>query len=451
MRSPITAFALRRRFPVDPRFGEMWQLDNTGQTGGQLDADIDAPFAWDITQGSGSTVVAVIDTGVNFAHPDLAANMWVNADEVPGDGVDNDNNGYVDDFHGYDFINGDGNPMDDQGHGTHVAGTIGAVGNNGIGVTGINWNVQIMALKFLGPDGSGTSSDAIEAIHYAVTNGATVSNNSWGGDPPSQAMRDAIAFARSAGHIFVTAAGNGNAFAVGQDNDVTPFYPASYNLDNVIAVAATITTITWLGFSNFGATHVDLAAPGVNILSTTLDGGYGLNTGTSMATPHVAGVTALVQDLNPQLDYLQVIQQVLNSVDPLPSLYGVIATGGRLNVANAVGNPEPPPPPPIPASLPMFEDVADGAADFLRPQVGTWSAGSGEYHATAIGQNHDLFAVSTVDLADPLPANVDVQATVNADAGLVQFLGIVLSNHLENGYLAFDYQVLMISSSRART
>ena len=224
--------------PSDPRLADMWGLENTGQTAGTIDADIDAAAAWDVTTGSRSTVVAVIDTGVDYTHPDLATNIWVNADEIAGDGVDNDNNGYTDDVHGYDFINRDGDPMDDQGHGTHVAGTVGAAGDNGLGVTGVNWNVQLMALKFLGADGSGTTADAIEAIYYARDNGADVINASWGGDPYSQALYDAIAAARDADQIFVAAAGNGNAFGIGINNDESPFYPSGYDLENVLAVAA---------------------------------------------------------------------------------------------------------------------------------------------------------------------------------------------------------------------
>ncbi|HJQ80684.1 MAG TPA: S8 family peptidase, partial [Lacipirellulaceae bacterium] len=195
---------------TDPRFSEQWDFHNAGQSGGTIDADIDAPEAWDVTTGTGRTLVAVIDTGVDYRHPDLAANIWVNADELPGNNIDDDNNGYVDDVHGYDFYNNDGNPLDDHNHGTHVAGTIGAVGNNGSGVAGVNWDVQIMALKFLGSDGSGTTSDAIEAVRYAVANGAQISNNSWGGDPFSQSLFDAIREARDAGHVFVAAAGNGD-------------------------------------------------------------------------------------------------------------------------------------------------------------------------------------------------------------------------------------------------
>ena len=289
--------------PSDARFDEQWALHNEAQTGGIVDADIDAPEAWDVITGTGATIVAVIDTGVDYRHPDLAANIWVNVDEIPGDGIDNDNNGYVDDVHGYDFFNEDGDPLDDHNHGTHVAGTIGAVGNDGIGIAGVNWNTQIMALKFLGADGSGTTSDAIEALRYAVDNGAHISNNSWGGDPYSQALYDAIRDARDANHIFVAASGNGDWIGFGIDNDAQPFYPASFDLDNVVAVAATDDRDAKAIFANYGLTSVDIAAPGVDILSTTINGTYGLSSGTSMATPHVAGALSLVRDLDPTQSY----------------------------------------------------------------------------------------------------------------------------------------------------
>jgi subtilisin family serine protease/subtilisin-like proprotein convertase family protein len=322
--------------PNDPQYSSLWGLHNTGQTGGTPDADIDAPEAWDLTTGTSSTIVAVIDTGVDYNHPDLAANIWTNEDEISGDGIDNDGNGYVDDIHGYDFINEDGNPLDDQGHGTHVAGTIGAVGNNGVGVTGINWNVQIMALKFLGADGSGSTSDAIQALNYAVAMGAQLSNNSYGDTQFSQAFRNALEAARQAGHIFVAAAGNN-----GTNNDgASPFYPASYDAANVIAVAASDHNDRLASFSNFGATTVDLAAPGVDIRSTTPGNAYGTSSGTSMASPHVAGVVGLVRGLHPEWTYQQVIDQVLSSVDFPPALEGVTATGGRLNAARAVGVPD---------------------------------------------------------------------------------------------------------------
>ena len=322
--------------PNDPRFDSLWGLNNTGQTGGVADADIDAPEAWDITTGGGSAIVAVIDTGVDYTHPDLAPNMWVNQGEIAGNGMDDDGNGYVDDVYGYDFFNNDADPMDDHSHGTHVSGTIGAAGDDGIGVAGINWNVQIMGLKFLDAQGSGSTSDAIRALDYAVANGATISNNSWGDTEYSQALYDAISAARDAGHIFVTAAGNGNWIGFGLDNDAQPFYPCNYDLDNIVTVAAVDHTDAKAIFSNYGRTTVDLGAPGVGILSTISGGGYGYMDGTSMATPHVTGALALVQDLSPELSYSQVIGTVLSSVDPLPSMDGITVSGGRLNVGSAV-------------------------------------------------------------------------------------------------------------------
>jgi subtilisin family serine protease/subtilisin-like proprotein convertase family protein len=321
--------------PNDPRFGDLWGLHNTGQRSGTPDADIDAPEAWDNHTGNGSTIVAVIDTGVDYTHPDLAANMWINPGEIPGNGIDDDGNGFVDDIYGYDFVNNDSNPMDDHYHGTHVAGTIGAVGNNGIGVAGVAWRVQIMALKFLDATGSGDLGAAIRAIDYAVANGATISNNSWAGGGFYQPLYNAIANAGASGHLFVAAAGNDNI-----NTDQTPVYPASYNLPNIISVAATTRNDTRSGFSNYGVTTVDLGAPGSDILSTMPNNSYAYLSGTSMAAPHVAGVAALVQDLNPSWKHAEIKQQILATVDAIPAMAGITVTGGRLNAAAAaVGDP----------------------------------------------------------------------------------------------------------------
>jgi subtilisin family serine protease len=318
--------------PNDPMFSSLWGLHNTGQNGGTADADIDAPEAWDIVTGAGSVIVAVIDTGVKWDHVDLAGNMWTNTDEVPGNGVDDDGNGYIDDVRGWDFVNNDNNPMDDNGHGTHVAGTIGAVGNNSIGVVGVVWDVQIMPLKFLSGSGGGTTSNAILAIRYAHRNGATVTNNSWGGGGYSQALYDAIKEGRDVyDAVFVAAAGN-----AGRNTDGSPFYPASYDLSNIISVAATDRNDLLASFSNYGVVTVDLGAPGVAITSTWYNGGYGTISGTSMASPHVAGAVAMVRAYFGNYDYAQAIQQILDSVDPLASLNGKVKTGGRLNLYRAV-------------------------------------------------------------------------------------------------------------------
>ena len=322
--------------PNDPRYPEIYGLNNTGTDGGLVDADIDAPEAWGVTTGDASTVVAVIDTGVDVKHPDLKNNIWVNEDEVPDNGVDDDGNGYVDDVNGWDFFNDDNSVFDaagDDRHGTHIAGTIAAEGNNDVGVTGINWQAKVMPLKFVGPE-HGSVSGAIEALNYAVANGATISNNSYV-EPYSRAFYDAIKAADTKGHLFVAAAGN-----EARDSDVTARYPSSYDLPNIIAVAATDNKDSLASFSNFGATSVDLAAPGTSVLSTLPTGWphtYGLGSGTSMATPHVAGVATLVKSNRPDLDADGIKDRILSSVDPKPGLAGKTATGGRLNAAKAVG------------------------------------------------------------------------------------------------------------------
>ncbi|HEY9725652.1 MAG TPA: S8 family serine peptidase [Chroococcales cyanobacterium] len=335
---PNYNIVLETTIPNDPSVNQLWGLNNTGQTGGTPDADIDAPEAWDIQTGN-SVVVGVIDTGVDYTHPDLINNMWTNQAEFNGSpGVDDDGNGYVDDIHGYDFVNNDGDPFDDNGHGTHVSGTIAAEGNNGIGVSGVSWSSEIMALKFLDASGSGTTFDAIEAIEYATMMGAQITNNSWGGGGYSQALYDAIAAAGAAGQLFIAAAGNNS-----NNNDVNPSYPASYNLDNVISVAATDSNDQLASFSNYGATSVDVAAPGVNIYSTIPGGGYASYSGTSMATPHVTGVASLIWAQDPTLTAQEVKERILATADPIAALQGKTLTGGRLNAYNALTNTEPAP------------------------------------------------------------------------------------------------------------
>ena len=328
--------------PNDPRFDELWGLNNTGQSSGTPGADISAVEAWDITTGSSSVLVGVIDEGIQITHPDLAANIWVNPGEIAGNGIDDDGNGFIDDINGWDFFNNDNSvfdgPSDD--HGTHVAGTIGAVGNNSTGVTGVNWNVTIMSLKFLGPTG-GSTADAISAIEYAQDKGVPVTSNSWGGGGFSQALKDAI---DACNCVFVAAAGND-----GQNTDVTPHYPSSYTSSNVISVASTTRTDARSSFSNFGATSVDLGAPGSSILSTVPTNTYGLKSGTSMATPHVSGVVALLLANDPSLTTAQLKSAILDNVDLISSMSGITVTGGRLNAAAALGAAPPPPPPPPPS------------------------------------------------------------------------------------------------------
>ena len=323
--SPNYELRLSTTAPNDPSYSQLWGL--SASTG------IDAPRAWALSEGTRDVVVAVIDTGIDYTHPDLANNMWVNLQETPGNGIDDDANGYVDDIHGANTITSaasPGNPMDDNSHGTHVAGTIGAEGNNSIGVVGINQQVRLMALKFLDSDGSGNTSDAIKAIDYLVAMknrgdvNVRVVNNSWGGGGFSSPLKAAIERANAAGIIFVAAAGNSNA-----DLDSNPSYPASYEVSNIVSVAALTIGQQRASYSNYGATSVHLAAPGSGILSTTPGNTYSSFSGTSMAAPHVTGALALLLGYQSSLTNAQVVQRLLESGREIAGLVDP-STGVRL-------------------------------------------------------------------------------------------------------------------------
>ena len=303
--------------------------DGTG-TAGTAGDDIGAIAAWQHGTGSPSVVVADIDSGLDTAHPDLAPNLWVNPGEncsgCRSDGVDNDGNGYVDDWRGWDFVENDNVTNDPAKHGTHTAGTIGAAGDNGIGVIGVDPHVSLMPLRFLGGNGVGTTADAVEAMLYAARNGARVINGSWGGGEYSQAMVDALAEADVDGALYVASAGN-------SANDAA-FYPAATDLPNVISTAATDQSDGLAWFSTFGDT-VDLAAPGVHVLSTWPGGGYQYADGTSMAAPHVSGSAALLFSQHPGATPETVKALLFATVKQLPSLQGKVLTGGRLDLGAA--------------------------------------------------------------------------------------------------------------------
>ena len=317
------------RIPNDIRYQSLWGMNNTGQTGGTGDADIDAAEAWSVRTDAGSIIVAVIDTGIDYHHEDLAENIWVNNLEASGQaGVDDDGNGYVDDLYGYDFYNEDGDPLDDNGHGTHVSGTIGAVGDNGHGVAGIAWDIQLMGLKFLNADGGGYTSDAVRAVNYARQMGAKVINASFGGGGYSRAMNDAIRAFGDEDGIFVAAAGN-----EGENNDANPSYPVGYDLPNIIAVGASDSNDRLASWSNYGVNSVDIVAPGVSILSTLPNDRYGTYSGTSMATPHVAGAAALIWAAHSDWSHSEVISAIYDNADPV--LLDSV-THGRLNLNSAI-------------------------------------------------------------------------------------------------------------------
>jgi subtilisin family serine protease len=326
--------------PNDVHFGLQWGMHNIGQSGGTEDADLDGPEAWDVETGNSSIVVAVLDTGVALDHEDLAGNLWMNngedwVDGSPGNnGVDDDGNGRVDDYYGWDFANGDNDPDDDSdGHGTHVAGIIAAEGNNGMGITGVCWRASLMSLKTHNAEGIGLVSDEIEAIDYAIEKGAQVINASFGGSSFSQLEYDAIKRAGEAGVLFVAGAGN-----LGTDNDTNPVYPASHDLDNIISVAASDQNDHLGGSSNYGIGSVDVAAPGVNVYSTTVGNSYQYRSGTSMAAAHVSGLASLIWSEDFGMTCAQVKDRILNSVDFQNSLNGLLSTGGRVNAYNAYSN-----------------------------------------------------------------------------------------------------------------
>lgn len=329
----------------DPMSGSLWGLANTGKNEpksngrnsspeGKAGADIDAKRAWEITKGDKRVVIAVIDTGVDYNHPDLKDNMWVNEAELNGlPGVDDDGNGIVDDVYGARFHDSvaSGNPMDGNGHGTHCAGTIAATHNNGIGVAGVMANASIMPVKFLTDAGSGTTADAVMAVDYATRMGADIMSNSWGGGGASQALEDAIRAANDAGIIFTAAAGNS-----GTNNDTSPHYPSNYNVPNVISVAAHDYADVLADFSCFGKRTVHVAAPGRNILSTVPNNGYEVYSGTSMATPHVTGVVGLllshVGKMNPED-----VRERLMETSHFSRYYSTKVRGaGRVNAYNVL-------------------------------------------------------------------------------------------------------------------
>lgn len=371
--------------PTDAKYidGTLWALRNSGQNGGVDGADINVSRpglggtnAWDISVGSSDVVVAVIDTGVRYTHRDLVTQMWVNPGEIAGNGADEDGNGYIDDVHGLNAILDSGDPFDDHDHGTHVAGTIAAAANDDNGHVGIAWKVKIMALKFIRnaeQGGYGLTSDAIQCLQYAVSKGVKLSNNSWGGGPFEQTLFDAIQQARDKGHLFVAAAGNDSS-----DTDLDPAFPADYELDNVISVAAIDRKDKLASFSNFGRNTVDLGAPGVEIYSSTSgsDTEYQVFAGTSMASPHVTGVAALCLSANPKASVLELRERLLSTVSPVESLKGRTVTGGRLN------------------ALAALQATADGVLEVsVTPAPGTSSQ-----PAELLAGSKTLFTVRVTDL-----------------------------------------------------
>ena len=319
--------------PNDPQFGEQWALSNTGQNAGVAGADVNGPATWDLTTGNRDVVLGIIDTGVLYTHPDLQANVWNNTLEIPNNNIDDDGNGYVDDVHGINAINKKGDPLDDNGHGSHVSGIMGAEANNGIGVSGINQKVSIVGCKFLDADGGGSLGDALTCMEYMVKLkrrpdvpvNLVATNNSWAGGDYSQAMMDAIHSHRDAGILFMAAASND-----GLNNDTEGTYPANYPSANIISVAATDHKDELAYFSNHGRHSVHVGAPGVDILSTYLGNKYETLSGTSMATPYVTGMAGVIKSYNPSLDWRGIKNLIIAGGKPINSLQGKTISGRRL-------------------------------------------------------------------------------------------------------------------------
>lgn len=355
--NPVILDAPQQSKGADPLYAKQW---------GMVDNGVES--AWNKTRGSREMIVAVLDTGVDYNHEDLIANMWRNPGEIPNNGIDDDNNGYIDDVVGWDFVSNDNKPYDliveplqmlfgggNPGHGTHCAGNIAATADNAKGVAGVAPNVKIMALRFISEKGSGTTADAIKAIRYAVDNGALITSNSWGGegdptDPDSEnkALQEAIAYAEQKGTLFVAAAGNGRkGVGYNMDSDKSPVLPASYNFDSIVSVAAIDVNDNLGAFSNFRTELVDLGAPGVAVFSTTVDNNYsdividkfGFKAtwdGTSMAAPHVAGAAALYWSQYPTKTWQEVKKALLESTEPAAPLQGKVKTNGKLKVENLI-------------------------------------------------------------------------------------------------------------------
>jgi subtilisin family serine protease len=336
------------RTPDDLYFSQQWGLQNMGFVGqGKPGSDIGATRAWEFTTGSDDLVVAVIDTGVDLSHEDLAPNAWVNRGERAGNGVDDDNNGFIDDVNGWNFVSSRPTTYENPDldwHGTHVSGIIGAAGNNGIGVTGVAWNVKIMSLKFIGAT-SGNTGDAVKAINYAMEQkrrgvNVRVINASWGGPFESASLKSAIQAAGDAGILFVCAAGNGGTDEKGDNLDNIGWYPAVWSRDipSIISVTAIDSADKIASFSNYGRATVQVAAPGFLVYSTAPGNKYGWGTGTSMATPHVTGIAALLFSRTPSLSASQARQRIVSTADPVASLVSVVTGSGRANAYNALSN-----------------------------------------------------------------------------------------------------------------
>lgn len=409
---------IRLHYTEDPDFDKQWALHNTGQDDGLLDVDLNGPEMWEELPGDNSIVTVVIDTGINYKHPDLRKRVWVNKGEIPNNGIDDDNNGVIDDYHGFNAIAANGDPMDDNGHGTHCAGIIAAEGGNGIGTVGVNPLGTVMGCKFLSASGNGSTSGAIDCLHYVrdlktrKENPVNIvaTSNSWGGGPPSQALEEAIKEHLQLGILFIAAASND-----GLNNDETESFPANYNLANIISVAATDRKDNLADFSNYGKRTVHVGAPGVEIYSTVLGNGYEKIDGTSMATPFVAGLANMIKASNPNLNYTQIKNLILAGGVPNPSLAGKTISGRRIRAIDRNGL----------GSLSCRDQVITGRLSPSRDRL-----------LVAVGQNV-LFSAININCSEP---NGSLTVPVSPHGSLMlSDSGLGLDSALNDGVYSYEW------------
>ncbi len=447
---PNYTYHLHETIPNDADFSKLWGQKNTGQVmkkwptdalqTGTAGADMKLTEAWGMTTGSATVVVAVIDTGVNYLHPDLAPNIWVNTDETAGDRLDNDGNGFVDDIQGWNFSNDTNDPMDVDGHGTHVAGTIAASGNDGLGVAGAMWQARIMPLTIFNPTGNVVgATDCMDAIQYANANGAHVINNSWGGEGYSQALKDVI---DASSAVVVCSAGN-----AGWDMAVRKNYPACYDSPNVISVAASDNQDMLSGFSNYGTLEVDVAAPGEYIWSTVLGAGYDYKDGTSMAAPQVSGLAGLVKAWSPGLTNIQIRNRILSNVDVVANLGGKVAMNGRINALKTLQNP--------PAAFPVESVTLDKEALTLNLKGATASLAATVLPANASinaviysSSNSKVASVSANGTVTPLTAGTAVITAHAVSGGLTDSCAVTVNPPLVTG-VTLDITTLTLDAGAA--
>ncbi len=417
--------------PNDPLFPLQYALDNTGQLGGVPGADIRAEWAWEYHRGNRDIIVAIIDSGMDLQHPDLMDNLWTNEGEIPGNGIDDDGNSFIDDIHGFDMYNDVGSITDDNGHGTHLAGIIGASCNNNEGIAGVCWEVSLMPVRYVNLGHGGSTSDILCAIGYAIDNGANILNLSWGSRVYEQSIFDELQIADDAGILMVAAAGNYQ-----DNNDEVPFYPASFDLDHIISVTGTGPTDQFDNY-NYGKVSVDLAAPGTYIHSTLPGGNYGNLSGSSMSAPFVTGALVLLMDAYPEFDPLDLKAQLLAGVVPLDCLEDLVATGGRLDLVAPMADSDQEPP----AVISDFS-ISTIASNWVSLQ---WTAPFDSGHSGTAYQYEIRYSTSPLDednfpqgiLADnvPLPSSVGSAETYDLwglDSLTSYYFGIRVSDVFGN-------------------